>query len=144
MNLCNDGVIQQVGTPVELYEKPANLFVANFLGAANVIAGRVEAGVFHMGEGLRVPLPTAFHPPANPHLVIRPHFVGLGPAPHDAALPAVISHTEFLGATVRYGLAMGGLALSADAPFESGAALFKPGDAVYVTLPLDKGVWLSG
>ena len=142
--IMNDGVIQQVGTPVELYEKPANLFVANFLGAANVIAGKVEAGFFHMGEGLRIALPETTDLPVNPHLVLRPHFLALTPEPRDVALPAVVSHTEFLGATVRYGLAMGGLALSADAPFESGAALFKPGDPVFVTLPLEKGVWLPG
>lgn len=97
-----------------------------------------------MGEGLRVALPEAIHLPANPHLVLRPHLLALSAAPRDAALPAVISHREFLGATVRYGLAMGNLTLSADAPFESGAALFKPGDPVFVTLPLDKGVWLPG
>ena len=142
--IMNDGVIQQVGTPVELYERPANLFVANFLGAANVIAGGVEDGFFVLGEGLRIALPEAIDLPANPHLVIRPHFLALSPAPHEASLPAVISHTEFLGATVRYGLAMGGLALSADAPFESSAALFRPGEQVFVKLPLDKGVWLSG
>ena len=142
--IMNDGVIQQVGTPVELYEKPANLFVAHFLGAANVIAGRVEAGVFQMGKGLRIPLPETIHPPTNPHLVLRPHVLSLSAEHGEASLPAVISHTEFLGASVRYGLAMGGLALSADAPFESGAALFKPGDAVFVTLPLDRGVWLPG
>ena len=36
------GVIQQIGTPMELYERPANLFVANFLGTANIFEGRVE------------------------------------------------------------------------------------------------------
>ena len=142
--IMNEGVIQQVGTPVELYEKPANLFVAHFLGAANVISGAVEGGFFQMGEGLRIALPEGVQPPANPHLVIRPHVLALSPVPGDAALPAVISHTEFLGATVRYGLVMGGLSLSADAPFVSGAALFKPDDQVFVTLPLDKGVWLQG
>ena len=39
--VMNDGVIQQVGTPMELYAKPANLFVANFLGTANILPGRV-------------------------------------------------------------------------------------------------------
>ena len=78
-------------------------------------------------------------------LAVRPGGAGVvtsgaasvGAGALEASLPAVISHTEFLGATVRYGLAMGGLALSADAPFESGAALFKPGDTVFVTLPLE-------
>ena len=37
--VMNDGVVQQVGTPKHLYEQPANLFVANFLGTANILEG---------------------------------------------------------------------------------------------------------
>ena len=45
----NHGVIQQIGTPKELYENPANLFVAGFLGAPNMnfIEGRIEGGKFY-------------------------------------------------------------------------------------------------
>ena len=39
--VMDDGVMQQVGTPMELYDRPANLFVANFLGTANILEGRV-------------------------------------------------------------------------------------------------------
>ncbi len=39
--VINDGVVQQIGTPMELYDRPANLFVANFLGVANVVEGVV-------------------------------------------------------------------------------------------------------
>ena len=39
--VMNEGIVQQIGTPQELYEKPRNLFVANFLGSANIIDGRV-------------------------------------------------------------------------------------------------------
>ncbi|HEY8564603.1 MAG TPA: ABC transporter ATP-binding protein, partial [Beijerinckiaceae bacterium] len=39
--VMSDGVVQQVGTPLELYDRPANLFVAGFLGAANILHGRV-------------------------------------------------------------------------------------------------------
>ena len=55
------GVIQQVGTPTEIYEKPANTFVAGFIGnpAMNLISGKVAKGVFKSGEasvkGLGVP-----------------------------------------------------------------------------------------
>ena len=44
MAVLDDGVIQQVGAPVELYDKPCNLFVANFLGTANVLQGTMSAG----------------------------------------------------------------------------------------------------
>ena len=46
------GVIQQVGTPTEIYERPANTFVAGFIGnpAMNLIPGKVAKGVFKAGE----------------------------------------------------------------------------------------------
>ena len=77
------------------------------------------------------------------HLVLRPHFLKLGPTSGDAAAPAVVTHVEFLGASVRYGLDMRGVLLSADRPFEGSAALFRPGDQVFVTLPFEKAVWLD-
>ncbi|MCK5389482.1 MAG: hypothetical protein KAJ36_03275, partial [Candidatus Thorarchaeota archaeon] len=40
--IINDGRIVQVGTPEELYDKPANEFVARFLGSGNVLQGTVE------------------------------------------------------------------------------------------------------
>jgi iron(III) transport system ATP-binding protein len=141
--IMNEGVIQQIGTPVELYETPANLFVANFLGAANVIAGRVEEGAFVMGDGLRLPLPAPAMRLGPSHLVLRPHFLKLGSNSCDAAAPAVVTHVEFLGASVRYGLDMRGVLLSADRPFEGSAALYRPGDQVFVTLPFEKAVWLD-
>ena len=35
--VINDGIVQQVGSPMELYDQPSNLFVAGFLGVANVV-----------------------------------------------------------------------------------------------------------
>ena len=49
------GVIQQVGTPTEIYDTPANIFVAGFIGspAMNLIDGAIEDGMFQ-AEGLRI------------------------------------------------------------------------------------------
>ena len=46
--VMNKGVIQQVGTPLEIYDRPANTFVAGFIGspAMNLVAGEMAAGVF--------------------------------------------------------------------------------------------------
>ena len=46
--VMHDGVVEQIGTPLELYDHPANLFVAGFIGspAMNVLAGRIEDGGF--------------------------------------------------------------------------------------------------
>ena len=61
--VMNGGVIEQVGAPLELYDRPANLFVAGFIGspAMNLIEGRVERhnseAVFRTNRGLMLPLP---------------------------------------------------------------------------------------
>ena len=53
--VMNRGVIQQVGTPTEIYDTPANTFVAGFIGspAMNLIDGEFEDGVFQ-ADGLRI------------------------------------------------------------------------------------------
>ena len=52
--LMNDGVIAQLGTAHELYERPATRFVAEFIGESNVIEGALEAaGTFVSSSGLR-------------------------------------------------------------------------------------------
>ncbi|MCL1633799.1 sn-glycerol-3-phosphate ABC transporter ATP-binding protein UgpC [Luteimonas sp. SX5] len=62
--VLDKGVIQQIDTPMALYKKPANLFVATFLGspAMNVLRGRLsgEGGwAVQLADGMRVPLPGA-------------------------------------------------------------------------------------
>ena len=58
--VMNKGLIQQIGTPTEIYNKPTNLFVAGFIGnpAMNLIEGRIEKGLFSaeniMVEGLKL------------------------------------------------------------------------------------------
>lgn len=53
--VMNKGVVQQVGTPMEIYDRPANTFVASFIGspAMNLINGSIDNGIF-TGEGIRV------------------------------------------------------------------------------------------
>ncbi len=53
--VMNKGVVQQVGTPMEIYDRPANTFVASFIGspAMNLIAGHIENGIFSC-EGIRI------------------------------------------------------------------------------------------
>src|SRR5258708_35034643 len=51
--VMNSGNVEQFGAPLELYDRPANLFVAGFIGspAMNLIHGRIESGAFHAGSG---------------------------------------------------------------------------------------------
>jgi multiple sugar transport system ATP-binding protein len=62
--VMNKGEVQQVGTPIEIYDRPANTFVAGFIGspAMNLMEGTMTAGVFE-GRNVRIPgftaVPTA-------------------------------------------------------------------------------------
>ncbi|CAM5198084.1 ABC transporter ATP-binding protein [Bosea thiooxidans] len=147
--VMNDGIVQQVGTPMELYERPANLFVANFLGTANILDGSVVADGdgrwFAVEGGARVPVPADAVVPPGTKLVFRPQHASLtraGAVAEAGQLQGAISHREFLGASMRYGVRIGGSELSVDLPFQSGAALFEAGDAVTLGVPPSALLWL--
>ena len=57
--VLHDGLVEQIGAPLDLYDRPANLFVAGFIGspAMNFVRGHVEEGVFRSSGGLTLPLP---------------------------------------------------------------------------------------
>jgi spermidine/putrescine transport system ATP-binding protein len=54
--IMNDGVIEQVGTPEDVYERPATAFVASFMGTSNLMAGTYAAGAVTVRRGLRFPV----------------------------------------------------------------------------------------
>ena len=109
---------------MELYERPANLFVASFLGSANILDG---------GAGMPVP--------AGKRLVFRPQHATLSPV-DGAAMRGPVTHREFLGATVRYGVRIGGSEILIETPFQSGAELRNVGDMVGVALPPERMLYL--
>src|SRR5476649_642475 len=57
--VMNAGKTEQIGSPLELYDNPTNLFVAGFIGspAMNFLPGRVAASGIEVGEGLFLPIP---------------------------------------------------------------------------------------
>src|SRR5215204_1800516 len=59
--VMHDGIVEQLGAPLELYDRPANLFVAGFIGspAMNFVTGRLQGGGFVSDGGLRLPLRSA-------------------------------------------------------------------------------------
>jgi multiple sugar transport system ATP-binding protein len=73
--VMHDGIVEQIGAPLDLYDRPANLFVAGFIGspAMNVLEGRLEAGGFALGD-LRLPVQNA--PAASAG---RPAYYGIRP-----------------------------------------------------------------
>lgn len=99
--VMRDGRIEQTGTPRDLYARPANIFVAQFLGTPrmNILPATVaEDGRATLGGGRSIALPPlAAPPPAGTPLSIgiRPEDIAVGDAP--GALPFTIRFIERLG-----------------------------------------------
>ena len=145
--VMNDGIVQQVGTPVELYERPANLFVASFLGTANILEGEVVGSgpdrAYHVGP-FSLPIPASASVPPGVRLVFRPQDARIeAGAPDGEAVPGVVAHREFLGATVRYGVCIGGTEIVVDTPFRGGDPMHALGAPVTVSVRAGSALWLA-
>jgi putative spermidine/putrescine transport system ATP-binding protein len=102
--VMNRGVVEQVGTPEELYERPRTRFVADFIGKSNFFEGRVEApGLFRTAGGAAVRFADPA-PGAEATLAVRPEKLRLEPADAaasaDNVLPGRVEVVTFLGATI--------------------------------------------
>ena len=117
------GRIQQVGAPAEVYERPANLFVAGFLGAPamNFLHGAIDAGRFSAGQ-LWVNVAQAGARPAV--LGIRPEHIAIAA---DAPLSGTVTLVEPMGNHQIVWIDAGGQLLSA---LVHDMRTFAPGDAV--------------
>ncbi len=151
--VLDQGEIQQIGTPLELYDRPANRFVAHFLGTANIIEGEVSQAdgraVFRAGGGLVLPLAAApkggarrlsvvFRPQ---HLAVRP--AGEAPLPGAARISGVIRGREFLGSAVRYAVAAGEHLILAEDAHLRGQEPLPPGERVDLYLQADQIILLA-
>ncbi len=70
--LLNHGLVAQAGSPHDLYDHPANEFVASFLGGANVIKSRVSHGAAKIGTG-SIPAPSGARDGTPIQAFVRPH-----------------------------------------------------------------------
>lgn len=85
-----EGRVQQVASPLEMYRRPANLFVADFIGTSNLLRGRVDGGV----------------------VVVRPEDVRLTPGT-GGSLDGVVADVQFKGGSSHVAVDVPGL----DKPF---------------------------
>jgi putative spermidine/putrescine transport system ATP-binding protein len=97
------GRIEQIGTPREIYYRPANRAVAQFVGTINRLAGRWEGDTLTTAGG-RVRAPHGCEPGAKPELFFRPEDARLI-EPSRAALRGVVETVSFLGERTRVSVA---------------------------------------
>ncbi|MEO3430925.1 ABC transporter ATP-binding protein [Pelagibius sp. CAU 1746] len=151
MAVLQDGIIQQVGTPMELYDQPKNLFVANFLGTANVFEGGVEktgnGTVFRTDRGVALPVDERLAGDCR-NVVFRPQNVGISEhgasdLPNHARVDGKVVRAEFLGSIIRYAVETNGEVVQVDSSHQLGSAPFAIGEPVSLQIRRDQIVFLE-
>ncbi len=114
------GKAEQVGTPFEIYNRPATKFVANFVGTLNVLEGTVsdaETGKVRV-NAQEVALKGKLNGSRTGDtlsLALRPEAISLGRRPgNDASLTGEIADVHFLGSVIRVRVGVGGSMVSLD------------------------------
>jgi iron(III) transport system ATP-binding protein len=125
------GRIQQVGTPLALYDNPSNRFVATFLGTANLIEGEIGSDrSFKGADGFA--LAGIDGDPGKACLSVRPQAIMLAAAPSGA--DTTVTMREFLGGIVRYRVRAAGQDMTVDVPHRRGEPAFSVGAPVVMTV----------
>ncbi|OCP38897.1 ABC transporter ATP-binding protein [Ensifer sp. LC163] len=136
--VMNAGRIVQVGPPQEIYDRPASLFVADFVGKTNRITATVDTGGASIlfANGARFAAPAATTPSTGAAMVaLRPEAISLkrNGAAGTAALSGTVTHRIFLGSSVEYSVDVDGLGdflVTADRRALGDSDLVEPGDKV--------------
>ena len=141
--VMDQGVIQQIGTPIELFDAPANRFVANFVGTINFIEGEIErtpdgaAFVSTLLGRVSLPASASAHIVAGASLAVRPHTIsitGNSISPdrqrHTIDVAGTILEREFLGEFVRYRVNAKGVELIVDHSHRPESEIFAAGQNV--------------
>jgi iron(III) transport system ATP-binding protein len=124
--VMNQGRIEQIGTPAELYRRPASHFVADFIGEANLLPAVVEADAVRVGT-YRFPYRQEGVSPGPATLMVRPEAIRL--RPDGDGLPGRIRSAFFMGTVADYLVETEVGELSVADP-ESVDRLYPPGAAV--------------
>ncbi len=137
--VMKDGVVQQCASPTEIYERPANRFVAAFVGTPpmNFIEGRIEAGRFRAGQ-LDLPLPQNAPDASEVVLGLRPDRIAPGGPGLETS--AELVSQEHLGDRMDLRLDLAGHKLIARCAVQSGLG---EGQQVPVNLDLEQAHWFD-
>ncbi len=98
--VMNEGRIEQVGTPDEIYENPVNPFVYQFIGHVNLFHGRLNTGQVRIGE-LDITLDPHTEVQMAPVVAyVRPHELEISRTSEDVAIAVTVSSIHLLGPMV--------------------------------------------
>lgn len=124
--VMNKAVVMQSGTPEQIYEKPENPFVADFIGSINFIDAKAGAPYGLVKGGTAA---------------VRPEKIELARTGKDGGLKGTIIDIEFRGFYDRVSVKVshvlhGNIVLAVDVPFRTAKTMkFKKGESVYISIP---------
>src|SRR6202023_606896 len=109
IGVMRDGKLLQIGTPDQIYNRPADLFVANFTGATNELIGTLvgrsgEFGVVDFGDGRRgeAALLHALNPGDKVRIALRPENIAIGARDGANLFPARVVDRRYQGTQTVY------------------------------------------
>ena len=149
--LMKDGVVEQQGAPLDLFERPATRFVAGFLGSPqmNFVPCRLDEGALHFGDGRSLALPPAKAARLDPWrgravtLGIRPeHFSRTGGAPRPGQVPlrVTVDLVQPTGTRTYATFKLGEAEVSAELPAHTVEA---PGTELDLLADLDRAILID-
>ncbi|QTL06236.1 ABC transporter ATP-binding protein [Aquabacter sp. L1I39] len=130
--VMNQGRLEQMGTPHEIYEHPKTAFVAGFVGRINRLSGTASGGLAQVA-GITVSS-AGFDGPVD--VMVRPHRISL--SPHGVMVPDANAHrlsgtvarSTFAGDILEYEVDVGGVTVKTEAATRGGETLLSPGTPV--------------
>ena len=135
--ILNEGVVQQVGKPVDLYNNPENIFVANFLGTTNVIDGTFKNNNFTSSEGLEIK--NIIDDKKGTNILLRPQNLYLHSNNNDFQnFEGIVINQEFLGNIVRYTVDVKNHLLTVDSLHEVNKKIYSPNEKIKIYLDPSK------
>ena len=126
--VMNQGRLEQLGTPVDLYERPKTAFVASFVGRTNRLKAVAKDGLAEFA-GLSIAAPALS---GAVEVMIRPHRVALAPAGSEG-VAGTIMRAIFAGDILQYDVDVAGQTVSVELATRGGEMVLAPGTAVSLT-----------
>ena len=137
--IMHDGVIEQCGTPEDVYENPTSVFAAGFIGTSNLMEGTYADGAVCVAPELAVPVPghTGSAKGDRLSVAIRPEKIWMSDfTPTMVQVPGTIVSTSYHGATTQYLVSVGGgitlTVLEQNLPRMRADNRWNPGDRVQI------------
>jgi putative spermidine/putrescine transport system ATP-binding protein len=148
--IFNHGELLQVGTPEQVYDRPDNRFVAEFLGEINMLpltdVRQDNGAATGLCEERQVTVRGSKGVTGDAVLAVRPEYMTIGneAAPGENGIAATTTASTYLGAATKLDLlTKQGTKLTVSVPNEVAADALRNGDSIWLTWPAERGVLLA-